>query len=145
MAGNYRLGGLLVLFAALGDGVDGALARLSGTATPLGAFYDSVADRVEEIAILGAILVIAIRPFQELMVVLVFLSLTGSLMISYVKARAEGAGIPCTLGILSKFERTVITVTALFLGHPFWALWPLAILGWLTVAQRIILVQRASR
>lgn len=142
--GRLRLGGVLLIAAAGVDGLDGSLARMNGGATRFGAFLDSVLDRVSESAIfLGLAWWYLGQPgMAEEM--LAYLAVTGSLLVSYVRARAEGIGVPCQAGLLTRVERSILLIAALILGLTVPALWILAIGTWLTTIHRIVAVYRAT-
>ena len=100
--------GGLILFAGLFDMMDGRVARLGNMSSTFGALYDSVLDRYSELFTLQGYLVGSI---------ITFLALIGSLMVSYVRARAEGLGLECKVGFMQRPERVVLTALgALFCG-----------------------------
>jgi CDP-diacylglycerol---glycerol-3-phosphate 3-phosphatidyltransferase len=155
-------GGLLVLFAGIFDMFDGALARVSHTASVFGAFFDSTLDRYSECIILFGLLCYALqRPDlhdafwpatssllhseQTWMIVFLFIAAVGSLMVSYAKARAEGLGIECKTGLLARPERVVILAIGLLTGTTIWALALLAILSHVTAIERLVYVWRNTR
>jgi CDP-diacylglycerol--glycerol-3-phosphate 3-phosphatidyltransferase len=142
-AGFLWAGGIVLLASGLFDLFDGALARLTDRVTRFGALLDSVADRVSEAAFLLGLLIYFIERPSDVGLVLVYLALVGSLMVSYLRARAEGLGIECNVGVMTRPERVVTLGIGLILGH--WWLTPLlAALGLiagltlLTSAQRLI-------
>jgi CDP-diacylglycerol--glycerol-3-phosphate 3-phosphatidyltransferase len=154
-------GGLLVLFAGIFDMFDGALARVSHTASVFGAFFDSTLDRYSECIILFGLLCYALqRPDlhdvfwpaassllhseQTWVIVFIFIAAVGSLMVSYAKARAEGLGIECKTGLLARPERVVILAIGLLTGTTIWALALLAILSHVTAIQRLAHVWRIT-
>ena len=96
--GNFLSGGILLLFAAMMDMADGALARRFGTASPRGALLDSAIDRVAEAVVFLGLLVYYVDPLSIPEVVLINLALIGSFMVSYLRARGEGLGIDCKVG-----------------------------------------------
>lgn len=121
--------GILVLLGSALDLYDGSLARATGRSSKKGAFLDSNLDRVGEIAVLLGVLVYSVRRDQDWEVVLAAIAMAGSLMVSYVRARAEGLGYRCDVGFFTRTERVVLTGAALIIGH---LLIPLAILAVLT-------------
>jgi CDP-diacylglycerol--glycerol-3-phosphate 3-phosphatidyltransferase len=136
--GYFPLGGILFLVAGLCDMTDGPVARATGKGSAFGAFLDSSIDRYSEILIylgLGAYFVRA----QQIEWVAVFLAFSGSLMVSYTRARAEGLGEECRVGWIQRPERLAILILASLLGVRVtgWSLWLLAALSHLTAAQRI--------
>lgn len=137
-------GGFIV--AGLADLVDGALARRTGRASPFGAFLDSLVDRLQEAGLLLGILVFYAVRGLEVGVILTFLALVGSFLVSYARARAEGLGVPrSTLGLLTRPERVVILSAGLLTGWLLPALGVVAGLGLLTALQRTLEVWRFSR
>ena len=145
---RYFLGTLLICFFALSDLFDGAMARISQQgASAWGGFLDSTIDRITDSAIIIAVLVPLIRASNHLSYVLLITLVTGNL-IPYIRAKAESYQIPCAVGIAERTERVVIALTAIGLhglGVPYVlaiGFWALAILGIITVAQRIAIVRK---
>lgn len=110
--GGIRLGGALVLLGGLLDIVDGAIARGAGLATKFGSFYDSTLDRAAEVVVLIGVMSLYLAPGRNIgepwMVYVVVLALAGSLMVSYTRARAEGLGIDCKVGLMQRAERIIL-------------------------------------
>ena len=127
--GQFLLGGGLVLIGAIFDLLDGGIARSTGKVTKRGALTDSVFDRVSEIVILSGLgmYYVSAEKVDSTAVLLAFAAIGGSLLVSYVRARAEGLGVKGTAGFLTRPERIVITVTGLVLGYPLIVLWILGI------------------
>ncbi|QJA06041.1 CDP-alcohol phosphatidyltransferase family protein [Thermosulfurimonas marina] len=142
--GHLRLGGLLLgIFGSL-DAVDGLLARRTGQVSTFGAFLDSTLDRYAEIVLFLGILWYLLVWEDPLGVVLAFVALTGSLMVSYARARAEGLGLSCKVGLLTRFERLLLLTLGLLLGLLIPVLAVLAVLTHFTTLQRILHVRRAA-
>lgn len=129
-------GGIAVLFFSALDLLDGALARSTGTASRFGALYDSTLDRLSEAAVLFGIFWYSIDLGNREEALLAFLALTGSIMVSYVRARSEGLGMPLKDGLFTRSERVVLTGTLLLFGWVRVLLWLLAVLTLFTAAQR---------
>lgn len=109
--------GALILFAGLFDMMDGRVARVGNMATTFGALYDSVLDRYSELFTLFGISYYLSLQGYFLGAIITFMALIGSLMVSYVRARAEGLGIECKVGLMQRPERVVLTsLGALFSG-----------------------------
>ncbi len=144
--GSIRLGGWLLLFAASFDALDGALARLTGRQSRFGAFFDSTLDRYSEAVIYGGLLIYYVDQGVRTEPLLVYAAIIGSLMVSYSRARAEGLGLECKVGIATRLERVLIIAAGLILNQVTLALWLVAILSNLTAVQRIVYVwqHRAS-
>lgn len=102
-------GGLVIILSSLFDMLDGRLARTANMVSKFGAFYDSVLDRYQELTTLSAIAVYFMYSGNTLGTVATFLSLIGSIMVSYVRARAEGLGCECKVGLMQRPERVVLT------------------------------------
>jgi CDP-diacylglycerol--glycerol-3-phosphate 3-phosphatidyltransferase len=143
--GNTRLGGVLFLLSGLFDALDGTLARVTHRKTRFGAFLDSTCDRYADAAILAGVMVPFLRAGQHTEVILAFVSIIGSVMVSYTRARAEGIGLECKVGLLTRLERFLIIAAALILDQVTPVLWLLAILTNLTALQRIVHVWRVTR
>ena len=140
--GHERLGGLLIIPVALLDALDGALARSTGKTTVFGAFFDSTLDRFAEIALyLGLLYLYRDNPVA---VLLVYLAITGSLMVSYTRARAEGLGLECKVGWFTRLERLATLVVGLVLERTVVALLVLAVFSNLTAVQRLWHVWRTA-
>jgi CDP-diacylglycerol--glycerol-3-phosphate 3-phosphatidyltransferase len=142
--GHLQIGGVLLAVAGLFDALDGTLARLAGRRSHFGAFLDSTVDRFSEAVIFMGLLVHYTQHGGRQESFLIYATLVGSLMVSYVRARAESIGIECKGGILTRFERAVVLVVGLILNQMLIALWIMAILSNFTALQRIYLVWRAT-
>ncbi|MGC9435573.1 MAG: CDP-alcohol phosphatidyltransferase family protein [Methanomicrobiales archaeon] len=141
--GRFVGAGLLVVLSGACDALDGSLARLRGSETTFGAFLDSFLDRYGEIALFAGLLVwYAGSPTESF---LVFAAVTGSLMVSYARARAEGAGIACCIGLCTRLERMAILIAGLVSGFMIVALAILTVLTHTTALQRMIAVHRGGR
>ncbi len=143
--GMLQLGGLLLLLVAPFDALDGALARLTGRQSRFGAFLDSTVDRFSEAVVFFGLLVHYIGQGARGEVLLIYAAIVGSLMVSYARARAEGLGLPCKVGLLTRIERVFVMGVGLLLGHPRLALWVVAVLANFTALQRMAHVWRVSR
>jgi len=144
-AGHPQLGGLLLLFASSTDALDGALARVAGTKSRFGAFLDSTLDRISEGALFLGLLAWLLPQGRYIEVYLVALTLLGSVMVSYSRARAEGVGYACKVGLFTRMERILVLGTGMMLGWVRPTLIVLAVFVWITVLQRILYVYKSSR
>jgi phosphatidylglycerophosphate synthase len=148
--GHFLIGGVLVLISGLFDILDGALARLTNQATRFGALLDSTFDRISDAAILFGLMLPYLRHGDIATTVLIFVALVVSFLTSYVRARAEGIGIPCPVGLFTRTERVIILALGL-LFSPLSeisisiALLLLVVLGFATVVQRLVYVWRQTR
>lgn len=106
--GHLFLGGLMVLFSAWFDMLDGALAKAQQRTTKFGALLDSSLDRVSEAALFLGLLLYYADHNNTGAIVLIYATLVGSFMVSYIRARAESLGIDAEVGILARPERIVL-------------------------------------
>lgn len=147
--GQVFWGGIIFLLAGLFDLLDGALARYLGKSSKFGAFYDSVSDRLTEGALYLSFIFIASGttwPFNTTwQLVLIFLAMIGSFLTSYLRARAEGLNIDCTVGLFTRVERVIIIALGLLLNQVFIALAIVVVLSFVTVGQRFIHVLRNAK
>ncbi len=147
--GHLFLGGFLVLFSGWFDLIDGALARATGRTTRFGALLDSTLDRMGEAALLFGLLFYYLRQnaFQESL--LIFAVLVGSIMVSYIRARAEGLGLKSRVGLFTRPERVVLLALGLILSQISLALlivlWLLAVGTNLTAIQRLFYAWRETK
>jgi len=135
--GPLPLAGLLLIITLGFDAIDGTVARLTNTVSRFGAFLDSTLDRWAEIALYGALIWRFVQADDGRGVLLAAAALATSLMVSYTRARAEGIGVRCSEGWLTRFERLVIFIAGLLLGKVIWALAFIAVLAGFTAFQRI--------
>jgi len=144
--GYFLLGGALVLVAGLFDLLDGALARFTEQATRFGAILDSVVDRISEAAILCGLLIWYI-PKEEvgLQIVLIFIVLIGSFLVSYIRARAEGLGWQCQVGLFTRAERVIVLAIGLLVNQIFIALCILVVFAFITVVQRLVYLRKQGK
>jgi len=143
--GHPRWGGALLLIASAFDMLDGAVARATGSITRFGGFLDSTLDRYAEVVVFGGVLLYLLDTDDaKLGAVLVFVATAGALMISYARARAEGAGFTASVGLAARPERVLLLALCLLIDRPLWALWVLAIVTHLTAVTRILHVRRLA-
>lgn len=107
--------GGVILLSSLFDMMDGQVARIGGMSSTFGAMYDSVLDRYSELVTLGGICFCLIGHDYLLGAIITFAALVGSLMVSYVRARAEGLGLECKIGFMQRPERVVLTSLGLLI------------------------------
>lgn len=142
-AGRPVAGGALFLAGSAFDLLDGLLARASGRATAFGAFIDSTLDRVSEGAVFAAIAYVFATDGRALDAAAVVLALLFSQLVSYARARAEGLGLECRVGAVTRAERVVLLAAGLISGLVAPAVWLLAAASAVTVVQRVIHTGRA--
>ncbi len=143
--GQLLWGGLLLIFAALFDTLDGALARHAGKTTIFGAFLDSVMDRFSEsVTLVALIWYFSGQADGRTPVILLAATIVGSLMVSYTRARAEAVNIECKEGFFQRTERIIVLILGLVTGWMLPVLWILAIFTNFTAVQRIYDVYRKT-
>ncbi|MEU2613454.1 phosphatidylinositol phosphate synthase [Micromonospora sp. NPDC007271] len=149
--GQLVAGALIVTVFALTDLLDGTMARMSGGSTRFGAFLDSSMDRVADSAVFGAVAYWLATQHHYAGVAAALLCLAAGGLVSYVKARAEGLGMTCNVGIAERTERLLIVgvgglLTGLGVGRALEvALWLLAAVSIFTVGQRMVHVYRQAQ
>jgi CDP-diacylglycerol--glycerol-3-phosphate 3-phosphatidyltransferase len=142
--GWFFWGGIAIIIASLFDALDGAVARVSNKVSKFGGFLDSNLDRFSEALMYFGLLLYYMQHGTTTNIILIYAAIIGSLMVSYARARAEGIGVECKEGLLTRFERLAILVIALVLNVVPLALWVLAVLTNLTAFQRMYYVWRAT-
>jgi CDP-diacylglycerol--glycerol-3-phosphate 3-phosphatidyltransferase len=135
--GQIPLAGLITLVTAPFDFLDGTMARLMGESSSFGAFVDSVSDRYSEFVLMGGLLLYFIQQQNTQAIVLVFLAAGGSMLVPYIRSRAEALGYTAKIGVLSRLERYIVLIPCLIINTPLIALWIIAILSNFTALQRI--------
>jgi CDP-diacylglycerol--glycerol-3-phosphate 3-phosphatidyltransferase len=150
--GSFLAGTLVITLFVLTDTIDGALARKRGTTSRFGAWFDSTCDRVADGAIFGGLLLwFAGDGDDQVLVAVSLFVLVASGIVSYEKARAEGLGMTCEVGIIDRPARLILVLASTGLvgfGVPdvllAGALWLLAALSAVTVGQRLVEVRRQA-
>ncbi|MFO8174283.1 MAG: CDP-alcohol phosphatidyltransferase family protein [Longimicrobiales bacterium] len=150
---HVRTAGVFVLLGGLLDILDGRVARESGLASKFGSFYDSTLDRISEIVVYIGLASLYNNIHSEMddvaMIYVIMLAMGGSIMVSYTRARAEGLGLDCKVGMMQRAERVVILgAAAWWFGLDFGgrvldaAIIVVAVLTNITAIQRIVWVYR---
>jgi len=142
--GEFLISGLLLLFLAPVDALDGTLARLRGETSNFGGFFDSVIDRYSEMLVFGGLLIYFQNRFDNGMVLLTFMAAAGSVLVSYTRARGEALGYEVRRGMLTRLERYLILVPSLMFGIPKWGVALVAVLANFTAVQRFLFVRRQA-
>jgi CDP-diacylglycerol--glycerol-3-phosphate 3-phosphatidyltransferase len=137
-AGNFWVGGWIMVGASLFDMVDGRVARETSQVTRFGGFLDSVLDRYSDLALLMGLLVYYGTINRSLYVVLTAVVMTTSVMISYTRARAENTIPKCKVGFMERPERMVLLMIGSLFDRMAPVLWVIAVLGTVTVIHRIV-------
>ena len=151
VADYFFLGGLAFILGSVMDTLDGRYSRMSGKGTPFGAFLDSTLDRIEEGVVLAAVATYFAEVGDEVAVAAVVVTVLGSLMVSYTRARAEALGVECKVGLATRPVRVVILSAGLLFAkgaglgdfellEP--AIYAMAALTTFTVIQRVWHVRR---
>ena len=147
--GDFLRGTAIIALFALSDLVDGAMARISKVgASRWGGFLDSTIDRITDSAILIGLALFLIRHDDKLAIVVLIALVTG-MLVPYIRAKAESFSIPCSGGIAERTERLIISLCAIALdglGVPYVlsiGIWLLALLAFITVVQRLIIIKKA--
>jgi CDP-diacylglycerol--glycerol-3-phosphate 3-phosphatidyltransferase len=143
--GEFRWAGVVVTGAAVFDMVDGRVARATDQVTRFGGFFDSVLDRYSDLALFMGLLVYYSSINRNFYVVLTAIVMTGSVMISYTRARAENAIPKCKVGFLERPERIVLIIIGALTDHIAQVLWVIAVLSNWTVIQRMIYTYREAK
>ncbi|MCB2202806.1 CDP-alcohol phosphatidyltransferase family protein [bacterium] len=143
--GQLTWGGLVALLAGPMDALDGAMARQRGKDSTYGAFFDSFTDRYSEISIYGGVLIYFFRTGNWLGALLVFFAVSGALMVSYARARAEALRFSAKVGFLTRVERYLILTPGILFRRPDISLWILAVLTHLTAFQRFWYVRKQAQ
>ncbi|HXS62240.1 MAG TPA: CDP-alcohol phosphatidyltransferase family protein [Streptosporangiaceae bacterium] len=150
--GHLFAGTMVCTFFVLSDMLDGALARIKGNSGAFGAFLDSTLDRIGDAAVFGGIAIwLATGGHDHLLAAVALFCLVAGLLVSYARARAEGLGIKCDVGIAERTERLLIGLVGIGLsglGVPYVlsaGLWIVAVLSAVTFAQRVHAVHKATK
>jgi CDP-diacylglycerol--glycerol-3-phosphate 3-phosphatidyltransferase len=147
--GHLFTAGFVVLIAGFFDMIDGALARSTNRVTKFGAVLDSTLDRLSEAALMLSILFIYADEQSTLGIIIVSLALIGSLLVSYIRSRAEALGIACEVGIFTRTERIIVLALGLLLSRIDYVLivtlGVIAFFSIITVCQRLFHVWRQTK
>jgi CDP-diacylglycerol--glycerol-3-phosphate 3-phosphatidyltransferase len=136
--GSFRWAGVVVGLAGLFDMVDGRVARATSQVTRFGGFFDSVMDRYSDLALYMGLLVYYASINRFFYIVLTAIVMTGSVMVSYSRARAENVIPKCKVGFLERPERVVLIIIGALFNRMAGVLWVIAILSNVTVVHRMI-------
>jgi CDP-diacylglycerol--glycerol-3-phosphate 3-phosphatidyltransferase len=135
--GHLTWAGLVLLLMGPVDALDGALARLRNEASDWGAFVDSVTDRYSELFIFGGFILYYMLNPDPIGIILAYLSAAGSILTSYIKARADAQKLDANVGVLTRVERYIVLIPGLIFNLPMITLALVAILANFTALQRI--------
>jgi CDP-diacylglycerol--glycerol-3-phosphate 3-phosphatidyltransferase len=143
--GSFRWGGVIVIGAGLFDMVDGRVARETNRVTRFGGFFDSVLDRYSDLGVLVGLLVYYSSINRNSYVVLTAVVMTGTVMVSYTRARAENTIPRCKVGFLERPERVVLIIIGALFNCMAPVLWVIAVLSNITVISRMILTWQETK
>ncbi|MCP4424740.1 MAG: CDP-alcohol phosphatidyltransferase family protein [Chloroflexi bacterium] len=144
--GQMQWAAVAMFFLVPLDAFDGALARKLGREQGgFGAFLDSTLDRLAEIILFGGFIFYYVRLGNEMMLAVAYIAVTGSIMVSYTRARAEALGLDAKIGILSRVERYAVMMFFMVIKQPHIAIIILAIFTYFTAFQRMYHVWKQTR
>jgi len=149
--GKFIVGVAFFIVGSILDAVDGELARRKNVVSKAGAVFDSCCDRIGEVLIFGALLAGKAGDAHHILVYLVPAAIGGSFMVSYIRARAEGLNLSCSVGVFTRMERLVLLIAGLVTAG-LWGTQALVITlivltagAWFTAGQRFVKVFRDGR
>jgi CDP-diacylglycerol--glycerol-3-phosphate 3-phosphatidyltransferase len=142
---HFAYAGFVVIGAGLFDMVDGRVARETNRVTRFGGFFDSVLDRYSDLALLVGLLVYYASINRFFYVVLTAIVMTGTVLVSYTRARAENTIPKCKIGFLERPERVVLIIIGALANRMAPVLWVIAVLSNVTVVSRIIYTWEETR
>jgi CDP-diacylglycerol--glycerol-3-phosphate 3-phosphatidyltransferase len=145
LKGFWFFAGLAIILSGLFDLFDGVAARNLGKVTAFGGFLDSVIDRYSDLLLLLALLIDGLRKGDSGLVLLISLVSMGTVLIPYVRAKAEALQVPCAMGLMERAERIILLSIGTLFQWMEPVLWILAILTHFTVLQRIYYVWKKLR
>ena len=143
--GRFQAAGWVIVGAAIFDMVDGRVARETNQVTRFGGFFDSVLDRYSDLALLMGLLVYygsINRPFY---VVLTAVVMTGSVMVSYTRSRAENTIPMCKVGFMERPERIVLLIIGALFDRMAPVLWVIAVMANITVVHRMLFTWQETK
>jgi phosphatidylglycerophosphate synthase len=143
--GEFRVGALIIFFAAFLDMLDGQVARREQRVTAFGAFFDSTLDRYADMALYMGLLVFYAVNGRSSYVVLAAVATAGSVMVSYSRARAESLIPSCKVGFMERPERLVLLIMGGLFYRMAPALWVISVVSTLTVIHRIVFTWQETK
>jgi CDP-diacylglycerol--glycerol-3-phosphate 3-phosphatidyltransferase len=144
-AGRFAAAGVVIVAAGLFDMVDGRVARETKQVTLFGGFFDSVVDRYSDLVLLMGLLVYYASINRFFYVVLTAVVMTGSVMVSYTRARAECVIPKCKVGFMERPERTVLLILGALFNRMAPVLWVIAVIANITVIHRMLYTWQETR
>lgn len=143
--GDFFTGGLIITLVGPVDALDGAVARARGEPQEFGAFVDSVSDRYIELFIFSGLLWHYMGEHNLVAGLLIFFAASGSVLVSYVRARAESLGFEAKVGLLTRVERYLVVGPSILFGYPLFGILIVAVGANLTAIHRIFHVRKQAR
>jgi len=143
--GHLLTAGLVLGGASLLDLLDGALARATGRTSSFGAILDSTCDRLSEAVLLAGIALWFGEAGNTTALVVTYVALIASFLVSYVRARGEAMGFDCTVGLCTRPERVIVLALGLLTGLVFVAVAIVALCSTVTVVQRLVHLQHKGK
>lgn len=140
--GHMTWAGILLLIMGPIDAMDGALARMRNEATHWGAFVDSVTDRYSELFLFLGFLIYFLTVKNTTGIIFAYIAAAGSVLVSYVKARADASKLDANVGLLTRVERYIVLIPGLIFNFPLYALIIIAVFANFTALQRIFRVRQ---
>ena len=142
---NTAAGGLVILIGGSFDLLDGVVARTNGKDTKFGALLDSTLDRYADAALFLAIIWLFFKENNLIGIFFTICSMVGAFLVSYVRARAEGLGVGCNVGLIERPERIILLAAGCLTGRLFPVILILFVLSHITVVQRVMHVYRETK
>lgn len=148
---SLAIGGFFIIIGGICDTLDGKIARASGLGSKFGALLDSSLDRYSEVIMFLGIAIYFVKNDFYFTSVGVFFALGGSMMVSYIRARAEGLGYNCRVGIMQRAERIVViglgALLSIFFSHWMLAIsiWVVAVMATVTAIQRVMYIYNLDK
>ncbi len=142
---HFVVAGLVIIAAAIFDMVDGRVARETNQVTRFGGFFDSVLDRYSDLALLMGLLVYYGTINRYFYVVLTAIVMSGSVMVSYTRARAENTIPSCKVGFMERPERIVLLIIGALFDKMAPVLWVIAVLANITVIHRMVFTYQEAK
>jgi CDP-diacylglycerol--glycerol-3-phosphate 3-phosphatidyltransferase len=143
--GQFFWGGVVIIGAGLFDMVDGRVARETNQVTRFGGYFDSVLDRYSDLALLMGLLVYYGNISRPFYVVLTAIVMTGAVMVSYTRARAENTIPSCKVGFMERPERVVLLIIGALFDRMAPVLWVIAVLANVTVIHRMAFTYQEAK
>jgi CDP-diacylglycerol--glycerol-3-phosphate 3-phosphatidyltransferase len=144
-SGQLLWGGIVAMVMAPLDALDGTMARLRNESSRYGAFVDSVSDRYSEFALYAGLLVYFIQTGTWQDALLVLFAAMGSILVSYIRAKAEALDYSAKIGLFTRVERYLVLLPGIILGYPRISLWILAVFSNFTALQRFWYVRKQAK